>query len=107
MEQISAELAEQVARLRAGNPKARHLQPAAVTVSNLGACRVDSFLAVINPPEAAILAIGRIAPQPVVVDGEIVARRQVTLTLSADHRVVNGKYAAQFLEAVAANLESL
>ena len=67
------------------------------TISNLGMFGIDSFIAVINPPEAGLLAIGAIQPQPVVVDGCIVVRSLMTATLSADHRLVDGIVAARFL----------
>ena len=75
------------------------------TVTNLGGFGIDSFSAVINPPEAAILAVGRIADKVVPVDGEIKIQPYMKLTLSVDHRVVNGAYAAKFLQALKANLE--
>jgi pyruvate dehydrogenase E2 component (dihydrolipoamide acetyltransferase) len=105
--QISDELRTKVEKLRAGDPEARQLRPAALTITNLGATRVEAFTAIISPPEAAILAIGRVTPTAVVEAGGIVAQHRVTLTLSADHRVVNGKYAADFLSEVVRELEAL
>ena len=70
------------------------------TVSNLGMFDVDSFTAVINPPEAGILAVGKIAKTPVVVNDEIVIRPIMTLSLTYDHRVVDGAPAAQFLKRI-------
>ncbi|MDB6093080.1 MAG: pdhC 1 [Verrucomicrobia bacterium] len=105
--EISQELRGKVERLRAGDPEARKLRSAAMTVTNLGATRVEAFTAIISPPEAAILAIGRVAPTAIVEAGGIVAQNRVTLTLSADHRVVNGKYAADFLTEIIRELESL
>ncbi len=67
------------------------------TISNLGMFGIDSFIGVINPPEAGLLAIGAIQPQPAVVDGCIVVRSLMTATLSADHRLVDGIVAARFL----------
>ena len=83
------------------------IQVAALTITNLGATRVESFAAIINPPEVAILAIGKIGPMPVAVDGRVVVQNRVALTLSADHRVINGRYAAAFLDAVIREIESL
>jgi pyruvate dehydrogenase E2 component (dihydrolipoamide acetyltransferase) len=76
------------------------------TVSNMGALDVDSFIAIINVPETAILAAGRISDKAVAINGDIVARKTMTLTLSADHRVVDGVYAAKFLGKVKELLES-
>ncbi len=104
--QISDEIRAFAARLRAGDSEARRRQPAAITITNLGAARVEAFAAIINPPEASILAIGRIAPAAVVADGKVIPQHRVSLTLSVDHRVVNGRYAADFLTAIAQELEA-
>lgn len=104
--QLSDELRATVDKLRAGDPDARRLRPAAITVTNLGAANVETFTAIVNPPEAAILAIGKVAAAAVVQDGRVVPQQRVSLTLSVDHRVVNGKYAADFLGAVVQELET-
>jgi pyruvate dehydrogenase E2 component (dihydrolipoamide acetyltransferase) len=75
------------------------------TVSNLGMFDVDSFTAVINPPESAILAIGSITPTPAVVDGQVVVRNRMKVTLSSDHRAIDGATAARFLQEVKRLLE--
>ncbi len=75
------------------------------TVSNLGMLGVDSFTAIINPPQCAILAIGRVAPRVVSFGGGISARPVMTMNLSADHRVVDGALAARFVAAVKRRLE--
>ena len=75
------------------------------TVSNLGMFDVDSFTAVINPPESAILAVGSITPTPVVVDGQVVVRDRMKVTLSSDHRAIDGATAARFLQEVKRLLE--
>ncbi|MDB6167300.1 MAG: pdhC 1 [Verrucomicrobia bacterium] len=103
--QISEELRAKVEKLRAGDPETRKLKPAAMTITNLGATRVEAFTAIVSPPEAAILAIGRIAPAAVVEGGAVVAQNRASLTLSVDHRVVNGKYAADFLTEIVRELE--
>jgi pyruvate dehydrogenase E2 component (dihydrolipoamide acetyltransferase) len=77
------------------------------TVSNLGMLGVDSFTAIINPPECAILAVGRVAPRVVALDGGIAARPTMTVNLSADHRVVDGALAARFVAEVKRRLEVL
>jgi pyruvate dehydrogenase E2 component (dihydrolipoamide acetyltransferase) len=67
------------------------------TISNLGMFGVDQFTAIINPPQAAILAVGQIKKQPVVVEDEVVIRAMMSVTLSSDHRLVDGALAARFL----------
>ncbi|MCP4263474.1 MAG: 2-oxo acid dehydrogenase subunit E2 [Planctomycetes bacterium] len=75
------------------------------TVSNLGMHAVDKFLPIINPPECAILALGRAVEKPAVVDGAICIRNIMTATLACDHRAVDGKDAARFLETIKDHLE--
>lgn len=75
------------------------------TISNLGMFDVESFTAVINPPESAILAVGSITPTPAVVDGQIVVRERMKVTLSSDHRALDGAVAARFLQEVKRLLE--
>ena len=104
--QISTE-----AKSLGGRAKDKKLQPAEFTggtfcVSNLGMAGVDRFCAIINPPNAAILAVGATVKKPVVKDDEIVIGQRMTLTLSCDHRVVDGLLGAKFLNAVKAYLES-
>ncbi len=106
-ETISGEIRAWVQRLRQGDPEARKLGRANLTITNLGATGVEAFTAVINPPEASILAIGKVAPAAAVEGGQVVIQDRVSLTLSVDHRVVNGRYAAEFLQAVVAELEAL
>jgi pyruvate dehydrogenase E2 component (dihydrolipoamide acetyltransferase) len=99
------------ARDLAGRARERRLAPEEYTggtfsVSNLGMLDIDEFTAVINPPEAAILAVGRIAPKPVVHDGLVAVRRRLRLTLSCDHRIVDGATGAQFLKTLKQMLEN-
>ena len=75
------------------------------TISNLGMYGVDAFNAIVNPPQAAILAVARITDRVVAVDGQPAVRPMLTLTLSCDHRAVDGARAAQFLDALAALIE--
>ncbi len=75
------------------------------TVSNLGMYGIDHFTAVINPPEAAILAVGAVRSEPGVKDGELAVVRKMTMTLSSDHRVIDGAKAAEFVRDLAAVLE--
>jgi len=91
--------------------KARRLKPeeytgATFSVSNLGMFGIDEFTAVINPPEGAILAIGAMAPKPVVRDDKIVVRQMMRVTMSCDHRVVDGAVGAQFLQTFKKVLEN-
>ncbi len=75
------------------------------TISNLGMFDVESFTAIINQPEAAILAVGSITPTPAVVDGQVVVRDRMKVTLSSDHRALDGAVAARFLQEVKRLLE--
>jgi pyruvate dehydrogenase E2 component (dihydrolipoamide acetyltransferase) len=75
------------------------------TISNLGMYGVDAFQAIVNAPQAAILSVGRIAQRPVVHDGEVVVRPMLTLTVSFDHRVVDGARGAEFLDTLASLAE--
>lgn len=103
---ISQQIRQTVDGLRAGKPEFMRLTPGVFTISNLGSTGIDSFTAIINPPEAAILAIGAIKPVAICVDGHLAVQSRVILTLSVDHRVVNGKYAADFLAALVREIES-
>jgi pyruvate dehydrogenase E2 component (dihydrolipoamide acetyltransferase) len=91
--------------------RARRLAPTEMTgstftISNLGMFGIESFTALINPPEAAILAVGRIGDRPLGVEGQIELRPMMQLTLSADHRIVDGATAARFLADLKAVLEN-
>ncbi len=94
-----------VSRALAGKLKAADLQGGTMTLSNLGMFGVDRFSAIVNPPQAAILAAGKIADRVVPLNGEIAIQPRLTLTLSCDHRVVDGARGAAFLETLAAFLE--
>lgn len=96
------EIAGEVHEL-AGRARARKLRPeeytgASFSISNLGMFGIDEFTAVINPPEGAILAVGAMAPKPVVKDGAIAIRQTMRVTMSCDHRVIDGATGAQFLQ---------
>jgi pyruvate dehydrogenase E2 component (dihydrolipoamide acetyltransferase) len=90
---------------RQGRLAQRDLEGGAVTVTNLGSFGVLDFAAIINPPQAAILAVGAVRAQPVARDGELVIAQQLHLTLSVDHRAVDGAQAAQWLAALVNLLE--
>jgi pyruvate dehydrogenase E2 component (dihydrolipoamide acetyltransferase) len=105
--QIAAELVDKAGRARAGKLHPDDLSvPSTFTVSNLGGYGIEQFTAIINPPEAAILAVGRAQPEPVVVAGEVAIRSIMRVTLSADHRVIDGASAAEFLVSLKTLLEA-
>jgi pyruvate dehydrogenase E2 component (dihydrolipoamide acetyltransferase) len=104
--QISAEARDLVERTRARKLRQQELSGATFSVSNLGMFPVDEFVAIINPPEAAILAVGAIVDKPVVVDGQVAVGKRMRVTLSADHRVIDGAMGAQFLADLKATLEA-
>jgi pyruvate dehydrogenase E2 component (dihydrolipoamide acetyltransferase) len=85
-------------RAKTGKSRQQDLTGATFTISNLGMFRIDSFTAIIPPPQAGILAVGAIADRVVAIDGKPVVRSMMTLTLSSDHRVVDGVRGAQFLD---------
>jgi pyruvate dehydrogenase E2 component (dihydrolipoamide acetyltransferase) len=95
----------------AGRARERRLTPEEYTggtfsVSNLGMLDIDEFTAVINPPEAGILAVGRLTEQPVVHQGAVVIRPRMRLTMSCDHRVIDGATGARFLQTLKGMLEN-
>jgi pyruvate dehydrogenase E2 component (dihydrolipoamide acetyltransferase) len=94
---ISRQRADLAERARAGKLVPRDLEEGSFTLSNLGMFRVDSFNAIINPPQAAILAVGRIADRPTSEGGRIALAPSVSLSLTVDHRVMDGATAARFL----------
>ena len=104
-----AEIAQEVREL-AGRARERKLKPdeytgATFSISNLGMFGIDEFTAIINPPEAAILAIGRIEEKPVVIDGAMEIQPRMRVTMSCDHRVIDGATGARFLQTVRELLE--
>lgn len=104
--QISVESADLVARGRIRRLTPEEYQGATFTISNLGMLGIDEFTAIINPPEAAILAVGQTVEKPVVEDGEVVVRRRMRVTMSCDHRVIDGAMGAAFLQTLRAMLEN-
>ena len=103
--QLSAAAADLTGRAREGKLRASEYRKGTFTVSNLGMMGIDNFVAIINAPEAGILAVGKITDTPVVRNNEICIRPMMTLTLSYDHRVMDGEPAARFLMQVKTNLE--
>ncbi len=98
--QISIESRQVIERARSGRPNEGDLSGATFSISNLGMYGVDEFVAIINPPEAGILAVGAIKDVPVVEEGRIVPGKVMRMTLSVDHRVFYGATAAQFMAEV-------
>jgi len=103
--QIAVEGRDLVERARARRLRAPELSGATFSVSNLGMFAVDEFSAIINPPEGAILAVGAVKVVPVVEDGRIGTGRRTKVTLSCDHRVMDGAMGARFLETLRQLLE--
>lgn len=103
--QLAAERADVVGRIRENKLRQEDLEGGTFTISNLGMYGVDRFVAVLNPPQAAILAVGAIEERPVVRDGELVARPLLELTLTCDHRSLDGATASEFLRTVKQFLE--
>ena len=102
VERLAAESRDLAARARAGKLTREEITGGTFTVSNLGMYGIKSFDAIINPPQVAILAVGAAEPRPVVRDGALAVGTRMTVTLSSDHRVVDGAAAAAFLATLAA-----
>jgi pyruvate dehydrogenase E2 component (dihydrolipoamide acetyltransferase) len=94
---IAREVRELAGRARARKLKPEEMTDGTFSISNLGMFGIDAFAAVINPPEGAILAVGQVRQVPVVVDGAVAVGQRMTVTLSSDHRVVDGAVGAAFL----------
>jgi pyruvate dehydrogenase E2 component (dihydrolipoamide acetyltransferase) len=103
---ISSEIRQLAATARKGQLQAHQYQGGGFTISNLGMYGIDNFSAIINPPQACILAVGVGKQKPVVKDGELAVATLMNLTLSADHRVVDGAVGAQFLSVLKRFVES-
>ncbi len=105
LRQISVETKSMVGRVREGKVRPEDIEGSTFSVSNLGMFDVEHFVAIINPPEAAILAVGSVKSVPVVQDGEVVPGLRMKATISVDHRVSDGAEAAQFMKALRKYLE--
>jgi pyruvate dehydrogenase E2 component (dihydrolipoamide acetyltransferase) len=103
--EIAAARADVVGRTREGKLKSEDLENGTFTISNLGMYGVERFTAVLNPPQAGILAVGAIEERPVVVEGDLEIQPRMDMTLTVDHRSVDGATAAEFLRTVKAFLE--
>jgi pyruvate dehydrogenase E2 component (dihydrolipoamide acetyltransferase) len=106
LSQIAAESRELAQRARGRRLKPEEYTGATFSVSNLGMFDIDQFTAVINPPEAGIVAVGSIVPKPAVVGGQVMVRRRLRLTMSCDHRVIDGATGAVFLKTLKQMLEN-
>jgi len=104
--QISIESRQLIERARAGKPSPQDLEGGTFSISNLGMYGITEFAAVVNMPEAAILAVGAVGDRPVVENGQVVPGKTMTMTLSVDHRVLYGADGAQFLSEVRRLLEN-
>jgi pyruvate dehydrogenase E2 component (dihydrolipoyllysine-residue acetyltransferase) len=103
--ELAAARADVVSRAQQGKLQQADVEGGTFTISNLGMYGVEQFIAVLNPPQAAILAVGATEERPVVRDGELVVRPMMTMTLTCDHRTVDGAVAAEFLQTVKDFLE--
>ena len=106
VQQIASGRADVVSRAREGKLQLADLENGTFTISNLGMYGIEQFIAVLNPPQVAILAVGSIADRPAAVAGELVVRPTLTLTLTCDHRAIDGSEGAEFLQDVKAFVES-
>ena len=106
LRQIGGEVRSMVNRAREGKVRPDDIEGSTFTISNLGMFDVEHFTAIINPPEAAILAVGSVRQAPVVINGELKVGTRMKATLSVDHRVSDGAEGARFLQVLAQYLES-
>lgn len=106
LRQVAARSFELIGRARKGDLPIADLQGSTFTVTNLGAFGIDAFTPVINPPECAILGMGRIRGQAVPIGDRLVTQDRMTLSLTFDHRIVDGAPAARFLQALSAMIEN-
>jgi len=104
--QISSEARDLIGRARIRKLSPEEYQGGTFSISNLGMSEIEEFTAIINPPESGILAIGRTVDKPVVVEGQITVRKRMRVTMSCDHRIIDGAAGAAFLETFKAMLEN-
>jgi pyruvate dehydrogenase E2 component (dihydrolipoamide acetyltransferase) len=105
LRQISTEVSAMVERAREGKVKPEDVEGSTFSISNMGMYDVEHFIAIINPPEAAILAVGSALEVPVVKDGEIKPGLRMKATISIDHRVSDGAEGARFLQLLESYLQ--
>ena len=106
VQQIAANRADVVSRARTGKLQLADLEGGTFTISNLGMYGIEQFVAVLNPPQVAILAVGSIEERPTAIDGEFAIVPTLTMTLTCDHRAIDGSEGAEFLRDVKAFVES-
>ena len=106
LSQISAEAGSLIEKARTKKIQPQEFTGNTFTISNLGMMDIDEFTAIINPPDSCILAVGKITPTPVVENGQMVIRHLMKLTLSCDHRVVDGAVGSRFLQTLKTYLEN-
>ncbi len=106
LREIAGESRDLAARARERRLKPEEYTGGTFTVSNLGMLDIDEFTAIFNPPETGILAVGRMAEKPVAQEGAVAIRRRMRLTMSCDHRVIDGATGAQFLKTLKGMLEN-
>ena len=106
LRQIAAETRELAQHARENTMRAHEYTGATFTVSNLGMFDVESFISIINPPECASMAVGSIREMPVIIEGSVAASKRMKVTVSADHRVLDGAVAAKFLQEFKRRLEA-
>ncbi len=102
---IAREIRQMAGRAREGKVRTEDIEGSTFSISNLGMFKIDHFAAIINPPEAGILAVGAVQDVPVVKEGALTIGSRMTATLSADHRVTDGAEAAEFMQVLAHYLE--
>ncbi len=105
LETLAGETAELVQKAKQGDLNPEHLRGGTFTVTNLGAYGIDTFTPIINLPQCAILGVGRIVSKPAVHEGRVVPRDMVALSLTFDHRIVDGAPAARFLDTIRHHIE--
>ncbi len=106
LRELSAESRELAKKARARKLKPEEYTGSTFSVSNLGMMQIDQFTAIINPPECGILAIGAVEDTPVVMDGAVTVRKRMRVTMSCDHRVIDGAVGARFLQDLRRRLEN-
>ncbi len=106
LSQIAQEAGELIGKARNKKLQPPEFTGNTLTISNLGMMDIDEFTAIINPPDSCILAVGKIEPTPVVENNQVVIRNIMKLTLSCDHRVVDGAVGSRFLQTLKAHLEN-
>jgi pyruvate dehydrogenase E2 component (dihydrolipoamide acetyltransferase) len=106
VQQIATDRADLVSRAREGKLKLPDLEDGTFTISNLGMYGIEQFIAVLNPPQVAILAVGSIEDRPAAIDGEFAIVPTMTMTLTCDHRAIDGSEGAEFVRTVKSYVEA-